>query len=903
MNTIPAAGTARSSALRDFFASTRRLVRLALCLGAFSFGTRLPAAPQLLPGVYGYGSDRAINSAGFGAGLQILHVTDLGDSGPGTLRDVTTRTIAGNPPRVIVFDKSGVITLAAQLTLNKANITIAGQAAPAPGIAVHGAPINVGANNVLIQHLRIRPGDAWSTSHTVNITTNRDAVTIVNGISNVVFDHCTFGWSLDEMAEGYNAYDNVTFHRCIFAEPLYIATHLDESTFSPNYPYQAESLTAVTSGLPAVNPTVTTASGLAVDGNYHKVNSDGVGDYIEYTAPIVSSASNRLEEHILISVIKGADRGQFQVEVRRGSNNALLQTSEIFDGYAATDTLDTFVARATEFILPAGETSLKVRLTITGKNGSSSGYKLGVDQVSLSQPHGMGPYFRDGSNHATPTATVLPGRLAIIGSLFAHLQARGPWVASPHFVLANNVFYHRRQQMVMLGVVSTYAQMHAAIVGNTFMEGRSWETLTTPPIKNVQLPSGSEIYVASNTYNHGVVSPAVPPAIYSGTSWPSDTTDQTSGMAGFVPQTAAASYSAVLLSAGAWPSQRDSMELRVVSDVSASASITDYSLRQGALKNTVIEAGGWPTYAGATAAWVEPLNPDADDASEGHIAGNGYTNIEERLQYLSTQLEVSPSAPPTAGAYQAELATLGGGAVVETTNSGYAGTGYVNFLIGSPTNSTVTFSNVDGGTGGTKILRIRHAFNAASPRTGELVVNGAVQSITFNSTGSFTSWVNKDVTVSLNSGTGNTIILRSTGQDLANVDELAVLTPGAYQAEAATLTGGAFVETINPAYNGTGYVNFLMGSPTNSVATFTSVQWGSGGSKMMRIRFAHGGATPRTGDLVINGTTQPITFNPSGAFTTWTTLDVPVTLSAGANTIAFKATGQDLANIDEILVY
>ena len=97
---------------------------------------------------------------------------------------------------------------------------------------------------------------AWASSSEDNHTYNRDAVAIADGITNVVFDHCTFAWSLDEIAQGYYAYDNITFNRCIFAEPLYIATHLDEGTFSPNRLKQAESLAPfATSGLPTgTNP-------------------------------------------------------------------------------------------------------------------------------------------------------------------------------------------------------------------------------------------------------------------------------------------------------------------------------------------------------------------------------------------------------------------------------------------------------------------------------------------------------------------------------------------------------------------------------------------------------------------------------------------------------------------------
>jgi hypothetical protein len=63
---------------------------------------------------------------------------------------------------------------------------------------------------------------------------------------------------------------------------------------------------------------------------------------------------------------------------------------------------------------------------------------------------------------------------------------------------------------------------------------------------------------------------------------------------------------------------------------------------------------------------------------------------------------------------------------------------------------------------------------AGSSRTGQLTVNGASQNITFNPTGAWNTWVVQNVPVTLNSGTNNTIRLQSTGQDLANQDQLTV---------------------------------------------------------------------------------------------------------------------------------
>lgn len=123
--------------------------------------------------------------------------------------------------------------------------------------------------------------------------------------------------------------------------------------------------------------------------------------------------------------------------------------------------------------------------------------------------------------------------------------------------------------------------------------------------------------------------------------------------------------------------------------------------------------------------------------------------------------------------YPAEAGVLGGtGIVREKTNTGWRGQGYVNF---PATGGTMAFSNVLGGTGGAKTLRIRYANGGTSARAGQLVVNGVTTAIDFAPSGSWTTWVTKDVAISLNGGSANAISLKSTGADLANIDELTVL--------------------------------------------------------------------------------------------------------------------------------
>ncbi|HEY5806925.1 MAG TPA: carbohydrate-binding protein, partial [Povalibacter sp.] len=126
---------------------------------------------------------------------------------------------------------------------------------------------------------------------------------------------------------------------------------------------------------------------------------------------------------------------------------------------------------------------------------------------------------------------------------------------------------------------------------------------------------------------------------------------------------------------------------------------------------------------------------------------------------------------PGSNVYQAETAVVAGGTVTESTNGGYNGSGYIN---SSTNGGSAELRNIDGRGGGSHVVQIRYALGVTSSRTGRLVVNGVAQNITFNPTGAWTSWATQNVTVTLNNNSGNVIRFESTGQDLANIDQIEV---------------------------------------------------------------------------------------------------------------------------------
>jgi pectate lyase len=196
-------------------ASVRTRMKL-LAAATVTFGAISAYAVPVVPGVAGYGIETPA-----GRGGTVHKVINLNTSGTGSLR----ACIDATGPRVCVFEVSGTIRLTSDLTIRNNNITIAGQTAPSPGIMIRGAALKIQASEVLVQHLRIRVGDDANGPDPAN----RDALKIEGSdsrpVRNVVIDHCSFSWAIDEIASVWGTYDNITLSNNIFAEPLNESIH------------------------------------------------------------------------------------------------------------------------------------------------------------------------------------------------------------------------------------------------------------------------------------------------------------------------------------------------------------------------------------------------------------------------------------------------------------------------------------------------------------------------------------------------------------------------------------------------------------------------------------------------------------------------------------------------------
>ena len=141
----------------------------------------------------------------------VYHVTNLNDSGSGSLRDAVSQ-----PNRIIVFDVSGVIRINSRMVF-KNNLYVAGQTAPGEGITVYGDGVSFsGADNIIVRYMRFRMGAVG--------TKDKDAGGIANG-QNMIFDHCSFSWGQDEnfsinWDNKGTAPQNITLMNCIVGQGL-----------------------------------------------------------------------------------------------------------------------------------------------------------------------------------------------------------------------------------------------------------------------------------------------------------------------------------------------------------------------------------------------------------------------------------------------------------------------------------------------------------------------------------------------------------------------------------------------------------------------------------------------------------------------------------------------------------
>lgn len=172
--------------------------------------------------------DALVPDAGFDLdAAQIVRVTSLGVKGDGTLRDA----LKVKGPKIVVFDVGGVIDLEQQfISLDEPDCFVAGQTAPAPGITLIRAGLRIRGNRTVLQHLRVRPGDAGQPKKS---GWEPDGISTSGGPQDVWIDHCSSTWAIDE-AISASTFKPPTGEpvRRVFIRDCIIGPGLDNATHS-----------------------------------------------------------------------------------------------------------------------------------------------------------------------------------------------------------------------------------------------------------------------------------------------------------------------------------------------------------------------------------------------------------------------------------------------------------------------------------------------------------------------------------------------------------------------------------------------------------------------------------------------------------------------------------------------
>lgn len=164
-----------------------------------------PDHAPAFPGAEGFGK----YTVG-GRGGRVIEVTQLGDSGPGSLR----AAVMAKGPRTVVFSVSGTIALESELKIREPYLTIAGQTAPGDGICIKNYQVSFDTSQVIMRYLRFRPGDERG----------KEQDGFGGGGDHIVIDHCSASWGVDETFS-INKAANLTVQWCLVSESLYHSLH------------------------------------------------------------------------------------------------------------------------------------------------------------------------------------------------------------------------------------------------------------------------------------------------------------------------------------------------------------------------------------------------------------------------------------------------------------------------------------------------------------------------------------------------------------------------------------------------------------------------------------------------------------------------------------------------------
>jgi pectate lyase len=190
-----------------------KILQLIVLIGILFFPKYSNSQQLAFPGAMGFGK----YSIG-GRGGEIVTVSNLNDSGVGSLREALSYDF----PRIVVFTVAGNIKLHTPIVVNTPYLSLYGHTAPGDGIVISGNSVVFSSHDVIVRFIRFRPGDL--DYGPPNLWGSMDAISIKSGEPdqnyNLIFDHCSFSWSTDELVGIWDDARDITIQNSILSEPL-----------------------------------------------------------------------------------------------------------------------------------------------------------------------------------------------------------------------------------------------------------------------------------------------------------------------------------------------------------------------------------------------------------------------------------------------------------------------------------------------------------------------------------------------------------------------------------------------------------------------------------------------------------------------------------------------------------
>ncbi|MFI5736593.1 CBM35 domain-containing protein [Kribbella sp. NPDC051587] len=272
------------------------------------------------------------------------------------------------------------------------------------------------------------------------------------------------------------------------------------------------------------------------------------------------------------------------------------------------------------------------------------------------------------------------------------------------------------------------------------------------------------------------------------------------------------------------------------------------------------------------------------------------------LTAIATLLVAPASAAPVT--YELENGTRAGGALVETDHSGYTGSGFVGGFTDTNKGTAAVTTTVSAAAG-SSTLTLRYANGTGSAKTLSLYLGASkVRQLSLPPTANWDTWGTTVEAVTLVAGS-NSISYRFDSADSGNVnldrvvvDSAPAPTTGVYEAESASLSGGAVAQSDHPGYTGSGFVGGLTDANKGNAAITYAIT-ATAGPKSLALRYANGTGAPMTLSLYVAGAKlRQITLPATANWDTWGTVSEAVTLTAGSNSIAYKFDTTDSGNVN-----